>query len=122
MLALLLACALLARLAIPSGWMPAAEGMGLMLCPDFAPEPQAAPAHHGGHHGPAKPDGDDGASGQPCAFTAASLAIDEPPPFFDVVPLPPQPRAGAPALPAAVAVGRGLAAPPPFATGPPVRA
>lgn len=119
-LLLLLACALFARLAAPSGWMPAADGAGLMLCPEAGPVVQAGTMHHTGHGKPAKPD-HQGGERQPCAFAGLSLAADAPPvatvlltPFF-------QPEAP-PQRPIAVAVGRGLAAPPPPATGPPLLA
>lgn len=121
-LALLLACALLARLASPGGWMPSADGVGLTLCPDFAPAPHAGMGHGGARHGPAAPEKHDkDGAGRSCAFTAAALALHEPePPAGPTVP--PTPEAAAAARPIATAPGRGLAAPPPFATGPPLRA
>lgn len=111
----LLALALFVRALVPAGWMPVAgpDGVHFALCPDQAPVAHAAPGHHGGNdHGQAP------APDQPCAFAGLGLAADAPPPAPVILP------ATIPAMPAqvlrtAVAVGRGLAAPPPPATGPP---
>ncbi len=117
--ALLFAGALLARLASPSGWMPVADaaGMHLVPCDGMAPampRAMAGMAHHGHDHRSPVAD-------HPCAFAGLGLAMAEPlpPPRL----LPPSPDQLAPrSVHAAVAIGRGLAAPPPPSTGPPLLA
>ena len=132
----LVVLALAARALVPSGWMvaPGADGVPrLALCSgagvidlkadadaDADADAGAAAAmakampgmHHDGHDGaPSHPD-------HPCAFVGAALASTLP-----VVDLPvhraplaaPAPRLRG----LAVAIGRGLAAPPPPQTGPP---
>lgn len=121
-LALLLVCALALRLLVPAGWMPVADahGLHLTLCPGAGPIMPATPhvmagmTHPGSapHHDQASPD-------HACPFAGLSLALDRPtaPPTVApprVAPLP------LPVRPLAVAIGRGLAAPPPPATGPPL--
>jgi hypothetical protein len=117
----LVACALMLRLLVPSGWMPVAHAGGVTLnwCSGVshtvpaeaeamlaaALGDKAAPKH--------KP-----APDQPCAFAAAAQPADT----LAAMPvlLPPTAQAEAPALPAFEAFpGRGLAAPPPLSTGPP---
>ncbi len=117
--ALLFAGALLARLASPSGWMPVADAGGVHLAPcdgraPAMPHAMAGMAHH--EHDPKSPTAD-----HPCAFAGLGLALAEPlpPPRL----LAPSPARDLPPLArAAVAIGRGLAAPPPPATGPPALA
>lgn len=125
--AVLIATALFVRLLVPSGWMPSGAGFWLVLCPDGGPVPAvaAAPHGHGGMHAHAAPASDhDPAShlDQPCAFAGfslpfegrASVGLAQPPSLA---------KARTPRLPRDLpAVGRGLAAPPPPATGPPVLA
>lgn len=110
----LLAVALFVRALVPTGWMPVAtaDGVRFELCAGQAMPPQAG-MHHGHKEGgkPALPD-------HPCAFAGLGLAADTAPspvvlPIPGFAPPPAAPR------PLAVAVGRGLAAPPPPATGPP---
>jgi hypothetical protein len=115
-----LALALLARLAVPAGWMPVtdADGARLTICTGMgaldAPRhamPGMAERHGSGDH---KQSGDD----HVCPFAAVALALAQPAlPSIDLLPmvLP----GAVPLLRIAVAVGRGLAAPPPPATGPP---
>lgn len=70
--ALLLAAALLMKLAIPAGYMPSVAGGGIaiVLCPGAAPVPTAAMpgmSHH-------KPDSrDHGKAESPCAFAGLSV-------------------------------------------------
>lgn len=128
--ALLLAVVLCGKLLVPSGWMPVSTqaGLTIMLCSGDGPAQawvdSAGKLHHG--HKPndsTKGDGTkDHSSGKdPCPYGAltapaaipAALALAAPP-------LPSAPAVPPPAR--AVAVGRGLAAPPPPATGPPVSA
>ena len=121
---LLVALALLARVAVPSGWMPMAEAghLRLVLCPEGGPAKAQAAHHgrHGGHAKPAEPDHPDDDRG-PCAFAAASLALDGPAPVELAAPVPIREPA-APAAAPATAPGRRRAPPPPPATGPPARA
>ena len=117
--ALLFAGALLARLASPSGWMPKADvaGVHLVPCDGMAPElprAMAGMAHH--HHHSQAPTAD-----HPCAFSGLGLAVAEPlPPPPLLAPSPA--RIVTPLAHPAVAIGRGLAAPPPPATAPPALA
>jgi hypothetical protein len=129
-LALLVAAALLIKVLVPAGWMPTFDNGTLMLklCGGWAPVPADHPAvelqrHLGLAHGasPARDhDRHDGAQqgwDQACSFAAAGLlwnnaddgrSLAQPAPLFS-----------APLFPSAVAVGSGLAAPPPPSTGPP---
>ena len=116
----LLACALAVRLLIPAGWMPVvdATGLHLTLCSGSGPielpaahHAMAGMAHHHHHHDQGMPD-------HPCAFAGLGLALAEP-----VLPaialIAPVVEATVVVIPATVAIGRGLAAPPPPPTGPP---
>lgn len=123
MLALLLACALLLRIAVPAGWMPVSDAQGTRLvpCSGAGPMEPGLPMAHAGmgaghtHHGKA-PEPHDGDHG--CAFGSLSLALAQPP--APALALPPLVVAASSRLPAFVAaIGRGLAAPPPPSTGPP---
>ena len=99
--ALLLAAVMVARLLAPEGWMPVRGGVA--LCSGMAM----------GGGSPAHP-----APERRCDFALA--APTAPPPPTVAVVLPPSPPV--PSRPIArpfTAPGRGLAAPPPFATGPP---
>jgi hypothetical protein len=126
----LLALVLAVRMAVPTGWMPVsdADGFRFAICSSTGPV-QAAMNHdramkmdHGamGHESQAPEHGKTSAD-QPCAFAGLALAST---PALPSLSLPPQLAATtAPPLPThAVGVGRGLAAPPPPATGPPVLA
>lgn len=127
-----LACALLLRVLVPQGWMPVETGQGWRLTPCSGSGPMAMgdpagaalampgmrsmaggkdhgmPDHgmpdHGGDHG--------------CPYASLATALEEPVLPTLAVPIPMQSI-----LPIAaawmVAIGRGLAAPPPPATGPP---
>lgn len=118
----LVACALVLRLLVPSGWMPVANAGGVALnwCSGVnhavpadaeamlasALGDKAAPKHK-----PAPPD-------QPCAFAAAAQPADT----LAALPIvaPPSAQAAVPAVPALeIFPGHGLAAPPPLSTGPP---
>ena len=121
---LLVACALLLRTAMPAGWMPEANAAGLTLkwCADAGE--RAAPAEAAtllakatGKPLPSKPAH---STDQPCPFAAAALPLAA----GDAAPLPSPAMAQTaafvadfPSIP-----GLGLVAPPPFATGPPLRA
>jgi hypothetical protein len=115
-----LALALLARLAVPAGWMPVtdADGTRLTICTGMGPldAPQHAMPGMPGHHLPGDHKQDDG--DHVCPFAGAALALAEPTlPGLDLLPL--ALNGPVPLLRIAVSVGRGLAAPPPPATGPP---
>ncbi len=120
----LLACALALRLLIPAGWMPVADAQGfhLTLCSGAGPleippaRPMAGMAHHGAHHHDHHHD--QGIPDHPCAFAGLGLALAEPvlPAIALIAPVIEAPVA---IIPTAVAIGRGLAAPPPPPTGPP---
>ena len=123
LLAMLLVAALAVRALVPAGWMPGATPTGaatLVLCSGSVaadPPPTAMPGmHHGQRGDPTHP-----APEHPCAFTGLGLAWT--PALLPAIVLPP---AVAPARPrgdgGTVAIGRGLAAPPPPATGPPILA
>ena len=124
--ALLLGCALLLRVLVPAGWMPAAGGgLRIALCADggamagFAREAQLrfdqAVAGAAGHRSGDR--GDDPRKDQPCAFSGLALAWTQPDAFGL---LPPAPAPATTPIRALVAsVGQGLAAPPPPSTGPP---
>ena len=125
----LLVCALLLRALIPAGWMPAANGsFGLELCAGmgedgagarFRQEAQrvldqalaGSAQHRNGDRS------DDSQKHQPCAFSGLAMAFA--PPETAALTMPP--AVGASLRPASftAAPGRGLAAPPPPATGPP---
>ncbi|HEU4959514.1 MAG TPA: hypothetical protein VFT56_03830 [Sphingomonas sp.] len=114
----LFACALVLRIAIPSGWMPVADAGGwrLTVCDGMGPAAAMAAMPGMAHHQHAPPPHDQG--DHPCTFAGLALAVALP----DLVPVPvvPAPLAMAPpAVAGLVAIGRGLAAPPPPATGPP---
>lgn len=126
--AMLLACVLVVRLLVPTGWMPVIAGDGairLTLCGFTAPSPEAAAAMEQaaerlGIDLDKNQPRDPGTSGadQPCAYAGigfAALPQLDPPVILAPV---------APRLPRLVArevaIGRGLAAPPPPATGPPL--
>jgi hypothetical protein len=125
--------ALAMRAAIPTGWMPTFTPHGVSLIPCFGwvvqgePQPgtHAKHADHAVHESSgAKHDGSDKPKHdmptQPCSFAAAAVDL----------PWPVGSDSLAMALPSApdfarlrfVSVGRGLVAPPPPSTGPPLAA
>jgi len=119
------ACALALRLAVPAGWMPVAQADGsvrLALCPGAAPIERESTTHaahgHGHEQAPASHDHDRGDHAPPCAFSglAFAAAVPELAPAPRLLPIITPP----PAQHALVSIGRGLAAPPPPQTGPPV--
>ncbi|WP_431470284.1 hypothetical protein [Sphingosinithalassobacter sp. LHW66-3] len=120
----LVACALLVRIAIPAGWMPQAHAgtVRIALCNALPGAPAVHSARALLEAAIPAPDGDpapDAGADSPCAFAGMALAVS----------LPQAPPASAPSRSADRAVpfpdrtgpapGRGLAAPPPPATGPP---
>lgn len=117
----LLVCALFLRIAIPAGWMPMtdASGFHLVMCSGMGPmgpgEQRAMPvAGHDGH-GKSHDEGGD----HPCTFAGIGLAMAQP--FLPTLVTPPIARTiSLDTMVAAAGIGRGLAAPPPPQTGPPL--
>ena len=122
----LLGCVFLLRLAVPSGWMPVADASGVHLTICTGMGPMAAPPAtmmatmaHGHHQMPSGQDHSDG--DHPCPYAGFAVALAEPlAPGLDVPVL--VPATVVAVVKTAVTVGRGLAAPPPPATGPPLLA
>lgn len=110
--------ALALRMAIPVGWMPGfADGRAMITLCSSAGMVEAWVDADGKIHkeSPAK----NGAGDQPCAFAGLGAAAD-PPEIAAVSPaLPFAPQRLHINKPAAVAIGHGLAAPPPPATASP---
>lgn len=125
-LPLLLLCLAL-RSVIPAGWMPVfdANGAALVPCSGFGPiDVKQSSAHfsHGENHSGAA--GHDGSNskhdmaGQPCSFASATASFPPPAPTAALaISVPFAPILG---IVFVVAIGRGLAAPPPPAIGPPL--
>jgi len=120
--ALLIAAALFARMLVPSGWMPA-SGFALEFCVEWSggtsvfedEAERVLKAALGDGHGD---EAQDRASDQPCAFGALASGCAGPVEMAAFVPsAPADPLLAATLIPAP---GRGLAAPPPPATGPPL--
>lgn len=129
-----LSCCLLARIAVPAGWMPMiapdggivlspCSGMGAMKMagrgmPGMGMAGMSMP---GGHVTPAAPDRHPDPSGDhPCSGAGMSVALEAP----AIAPLAATAVARAAVRPVRMIplIGRGLAAPPPPATGPPALA
>ena len=116
---LLLVGALLARSIAPDGWMPvvnAAGGIEITVCNGTGPDDRMVLSPDGKVHHKAPVKGQLG--DHPCAFSGLGVANAPPPQLALAIPtLAPQ------AVPEPRRVhlvpGRGLAAPPPPATGPP---
>lgn len=127
-IALLLGIALIVKLLVPVGWMPAFDGhrVTLEMCGGYGPvSPPMAMAMKdaadalSGPHSDRQKHGKAGAN-QLCGFAALSFALGGP-----VAPTIQHPRARTEPTTFAVrivSIGRGLAAPPPPATGPPILA
>ncbi|WP_066808738.1 hypothetical protein [Sphingomonas asaccharolytica] len=116
---LLLVAALLARSVAPEGWMPvvnAAGGIEITVCNGAGPDDAMVLSPDGKlHH---KAPGKNQPGDHVCAFSGLGIADAPPSVIADVAPIT-SPDA-APALgPIEAVPGRGLAAPPPPATGPP---
>jgi hypothetical protein len=114
---LILCLALAMRLAIPAGFMPDSSHSGyhITLCTGegmVSAWVDAAGKIHHDKQGPQK-SGD-----QKCAFAGLAGALDVPAAIARLEPITGQ-EFVAPARPEHVAIGQGLAAPPPPATGPP---
>jgi hypothetical protein len=124
MLALVvLACALGLRMLVPQGWMPVSDthGFRITMCTGTGPMDMTVTmpgmTMHDGKAGHDQQPMQD----HPCTFAHLGLALAEP--GLPALILPPISRAEAVAAKAfAVAIGHGLAAPPPPSTGPPALA
>lgn len=116
----LIALALLLRMLIPVGFMPATgEGFAISPCNGMAAMPEHIDEHGQVHKEQDRPDK---RVQHPCAFAAFGSILDHSS-FASPAILPSVANAALAAWPgAAVAVGRGLAAPPPPSTGPPAAA
>jgi hypothetical protein len=120
--------ALAIRAAVPAGFMLSADRdrwIAITLCSGAGPMQMAlnleTGEHHDGASAPFHDDQDDQAAHDaPCVFATAATPT---PPIAASISLPVRAfSAEAPRVfPASVAVGQGLAAPPPWATGPPIR-
>lgn len=109
LLLLLLSVAL--RIAIPSGWMPAGDGLHIIPCAaTHRPEP--------GHHGGSAPAGSHRES---CAFAAFSVPLLAAAEAGTIAPFAIAAWSIAAWPVASLVIGRPLAAPPPPQTGPPER-
>lgn len=111
---LLLAAVLALRVAVPGGWMVERQGgeLTVALCADAS----------GGQVFVTIPLGDDTPDPHegkqaPCSFTALAGLADLPP--AAALPPPPSTRVAPAHAPLEIAIGQGLAAPPPPQTGPP---
>jgi hypothetical protein len=125
---LLASFALLLRILIPSGWMPAADRVGLMPCFGTV---AATTMHSGGmaDHAGDHLTGRHGSNGsghsesdkgdRPCAFVGFACALAEPDGLSAPLPAFRPASILLAALAQAPAIGAGLAAPPPPPTGPP---
>lgn len=110
---MLLVAALLARAVIPAGWMvaPAPAGVTIVICTGDGMVTAAIPG---------KDEGQPRTNTEPCAFAGLGVAAE--PPVLAMLPVPVAIAIAALAPAVALLPGRGLAAPPPPATGPPATA
>ena len=128
MLLAALLCVLLARTAVPAGWMPMTgadgrvvlapcSGMGVMAVAKLTMPGMSgmAMAAHDGDQNQRHPDP---AGDHPCSGAGVAVALDAPAPRLPSA-LAMRPVAVVPPA-LTVAIGRGLAAPPPPQTGPPI--
>jgi hypothetical protein len=117
---MLLVAALIARSAAPEGWMPvatAAGGIEIALCNGMGPDTVMVLGADGALHKKAPVSGHN-SSDHPCAF--AGMGVGAAPPVLAVAaPAPASAESLLPATPLVSSPGRGLAAPPPPAIGPP---
>lgn len=116
---MLIVAALIARSAAPEGWMPvanAAGGIEIALCSGMGPETVMVLGADGALHKKA-PAGGHG-SAHPCAFAGTGVG-DAPPLVAALSPAPAATESLSSPAPLIAIPGRGLAAPPPPAIGPP---
>lgn len=117
----LIALAIFLRLAVPAGWMPATDGLGITPCAGLGAIPVvAAKSGHGMHHGGEAPESKQDHS---CPFAGFGASLAEPREEGNAVATPLAVGGPPVLLPTiSVYVGRGLAAPLPPPTGPPALA
>jgi hypothetical protein len=117
----LLAVVLLGRMLVPAGWMPvqaSGEGFAIVLCSGDGPVQawiDGAGKLHKGKHSDGKSGGE---PKDPCPFGALTAPLNLVAPL-EVATLAPLEGLSAIPAPDTTAIGHGLAAPPPPATGPP---
>jgi hypothetical protein len=125
----LIGAALLLRAFVPAGWMPvrSADGFAIELCSgltaggdprDVRAARELLDAALAGAAQDDEHEDQPGPSGQLCLFAGLAHAAPPPAPVDSVAPAPPAELIASFAHVAAV--GRGLSAPPPPATGPPL--
>lgn len=111
----LVACALLLRIAVPGGWMPSDQGRWIELCTGDGMVTAFVDARGSLH------DSDPGEAHkakQHCAFAGLTAPFD-PPIAIEPELLAATTEPTSSPQPFSVAIGQGLAAPPPPSTGPP---
>lgn len=114
-LGVFLAVILAFRALVPAGWMPSeAKGQWITICSGAGVTVAWLDADGKLHKESAPAEASDGH----CTFAALGFALDVPP-FIDGLPRYADLSSIAPIRPFSVAVGQGLAAPPPPKTGPP---
>lgn len=118
----ILAAALMLRVLVPTGWMPVVGGDGMTRITLCTGEGRlvAWVDRSGEVHKQGAPKSDP-RHDQPCAFSGLALALADAPPPAAALPHV-APADGPAGFPRIISVGRGLSAPPPPATGPPVTA
>lgn len=115
---LFIACAIAARAFIPAGWMPSATaGQIISICSGSGATTAWLDANGKLHK--SLPKSEKGQADAPCAFAGLVSAADVPP-AHDVLALAPTYGEVAPVPFVVTTPGRGLIAPPPFQTGPPL--
>lgn len=119
----LIALALTVRALIPTGWMPVVgeKGFAITICAGGEMQTMWMDGQGKLHKADPSKKKDGGTSGQDCPYASlTAAAIPALSGYAAIVPVPAESeRAG---LPGEVAIGHGLAAPPPPATGPPLTA
>lgn len=113
----LIAFALLLRVLVPAGFMPATgKGFAIRICTEQGMMPAWVDEHGKVHKGKTGPES---AGDHPCAFAGFGAALDTPG-IAGLVAAPAIALAATvTAFARTIAIGRGLAAPPPPPTGPP---
>ena len=105
------------RIAIPSGWMPAGDGLHIKPCAAMS-SPVATHRPESGHHGGSVPAGSHRES---CAFTAFAIPLLAPAEPWAIAPFAIAAWSIVAWPVASLVIARPLAAPPPPQTGPPGR-
>lgn len=115
--AMLLAAALFVRALVPTGYMaaPDARSITVTICADASGSPRQVQVPLGEKHDAGQDHQD---KHSPCAFAGMAAATPAAPVLLAA--LAPVAAPAAPFAAQVVAIGRGLAAPPPPQTGPPI--